>query len=245
MKNKLNIRRKVLSAAAITAAFFIGISPVGVYAQSNENEEVCECDDTKDDPQDEEHFGPLTPEGNLQLVDDYGSLEAGGKQFITVVTKSGNYFYIIIDRDDKGNEKVHFLNKVDESNLLALMDEEEVKEYEEKIQALEESEVKEETEPEETVEDEGLFKFPSIKKEPEEKSETNTKKMLPTIAVVIVIAGVGDFFLLKKKKGNKPKKKMKDPDADYNEEDYLDSLPKDGDEDDYDVDVDDTDQDNQ
>lgn len=37
-------------------------------------------------------MGPLTPDGNLELVDDYGSLEIGGKQFITVATKSGNYF---------------------------------------------------------------------------------------------------------------------------------------------------------
>ena len=213
--------------------------------QATEPLRTVEYVDEEGNPIDKPEYGPLTPDGNLELVDDYGSLEAGGKQFITVVTKSGHYFYIIIDRDDKGNEKVHFLNKVDESDLLALMDEEEVKEYEEKIQALEESEVTEETEPEELVEEEGLFKFPSIKKEPAEKSETNTKKMLPTIAVVIVIAGVGVFFLLKKKKGNKPKKKMKDPDADYNEEDYLDSLPKDGDVDDYDIDVDDTDQDNQ
>ena len=55
----------------------------------------------------------LTPDGNLSLIDDIGSPTASGKQFITVETKNGNVFYLIIDRDDEGEETVHFLNQVD------------------------------------------------------------------------------------------------------------------------------------
>lgn len=64
----------------------------------------------------------LTPDGNLSLIDDIGSATQTGKQFITVETKTGNVFYLIIDRDDEGEETVHFLNQVDEADLLALME---------------------------------------------------------------------------------------------------------------------------
>ena len=64
----------------------------------------------------------LTPDGNLTLIDDYGSASGTGKQFITLETKAGNVFYLIIDRDDKGEETVHFLNQVDEADLEALME---------------------------------------------------------------------------------------------------------------------------
>ena len=67
----------------------------------------------------------LTPDGNLTLIDDIGSTTQRGKQFITVETKTGNVFYLIIDRDDEGKETVHFLNQVDEADLMALTGEEE------------------------------------------------------------------------------------------------------------------------
>ena len=62
---------------------------------------------------------PLTPEGNTTLVDDY----YGDKQLITVTTKAGNYFYILIDRANEDKETaVHFLNQVDEADLMALLE---------------------------------------------------------------------------------------------------------------------------
>lgn len=67
----------------------------------------------------------LTPDGNLTLIDDIGTSTKAGKQFITLESKIGNTFYLIIDRDDEGEETVHFLNQVDEADLMALTGEEE------------------------------------------------------------------------------------------------------------------------
>ena len=78
----------------------------------------------------------LTPNGNMSLIDDF--LQMGGyitsgkedeeiksKQFLTVTSKSGNTFYIVIDRDgDK--ENVYLLNLVDEADIMALINDGEI-----------------------------------------------------------------------------------------------------------------------
>ena len=60
----------------------------------------------------------------MTLVDDIQGENAADKQFITVTSKGGHYFYIIIDRADSGENTVHFLNQVDEADLLTLIEEE-------------------------------------------------------------------------------------------------------------------------
>ena len=62
---------------------------------------------------------PLTPDGNLEIVDD---IVHEDKQFITVKSRSGAEFYIVIDRS-RDSDNVYFLNKVDDVDLFALLEE--------------------------------------------------------------------------------------------------------------------------
>ena len=69
----------------------------------------------------------FTNEGNMTLVDNLFA-ENTNKQFITVESKNGQLFYIVIDYDAVQNEEtdsyaVHFLNMVDEADLMALLEE--------------------------------------------------------------------------------------------------------------------------
>ena len=57
----------------------------------------------------------------FRSLDDIGSSIKSGKQFVTMETRGGNVFYLIIDRDDKGEETVHFLNQVDEADLMNIL----------------------------------------------------------------------------------------------------------------------------
>ena len=113
MKNKLKKTMTALCAALILMGGF----SVPAYAQGAAAEPPAE-DATNDSGVivEEKETPPLTPKGNATLVDDYG----GNKQLITVTTKSGNYFYILIDRAAEGEQTVHFLNQVDEADLMAL-----------------------------------------------------------------------------------------------------------------------------
>ena len=80
-------------------------------------------------PEREHAAGEFTPDGNMTLVDDilqsgyFESVEkteeVGNKQFLTVQSKNGNYFYLVIDRSGE-TENVYFLNLVDEADLLEL-----------------------------------------------------------------------------------------------------------------------------
>ena len=114
MKNKGFFKT---AAALLAALVLLGGFSVPAYAGGGED---IPTDDSgvivETEPQ------PLTPDGNLSLIDDIEGEAAEDKQFIIVQSKNGNYFYIIVDRAAEGENTVHFLNQVDEADLMALME---------------------------------------------------------------------------------------------------------------------------
>ena len=165
-----------------------------------------------DEPQ-----GQITPDGNLTLVDDLDYSSRAGLQFMTVTSKDGHVFYIVIDRT-ANSENVYFLNQVDAADLMALMNDEQKEEY------LKEQEAKQQEQQQTTVTPaQQETQAPS---EPEQPAQTEAEKQplnnsMVMIAVfgVIGIGVIAAYYFLK----IKPKKNGSSIDEDrefYDDEEY-------------------------
>ncbi len=62
---------------------------------------------------------PLSVPGNGQLVDDLA--DDGSKQFLTIQTKNGNTFFMVLDRSNN-TENVYMLSMIDENDLAEFLD---------------------------------------------------------------------------------------------------------------------------
>ena len=203
-----------LTCIALSLTFLMGCMATPAFAYSGEETgeeaKAPSIFETEKEPVIvvEQDAGPLTPEGNLTVVDDYQTTFSDGtaQQFITLVSKSGAYFYLIIDRAADGDQTAHFLNMVDEADLLALMDEEDIPEPE--------------PEPEPAPEPE-----PLPEPEPEE-GEDGAAKFVLVLLVLAGIAGGGAYFWLKMQQRKREAEENKpDPDADYREDEEEIVLP--------------------
>ena len=177
----------------------------------------------------DEETGALTPEGNLTLVDDYHTdySDGSGQQFITLVSKSGATFYLVIDRNAKGQQTVHFMNLVDEADLLALMEEEDGDAY----TAEKEAAAQAEQERKQAEED--------AKKAAEEAAASGTEQtggnkvtkyaatFLGVLALVGLAAGGGIYTFMKQKQKKQAEKEALDPDANYTEDKGDFEIPTD------------------
>ena len=167
----------------------------------------------------DEPSGALTPEGNLTLVDDYYTnySDGSGQQFITLVSKSGNTFYLVIDRNAKGQQTVHFMNLVDEADLLALMEEEDADAYTAEKEAATQAEqdrLKAEEEAKKAAEEAA-----SGTEQPKENKITKIASGFLGVVVLIALAAGGGFYVFAKQKQKKQaEKEALDPDAGYTED---------------------------
>ena len=233
MKNKKIIR---LFTAALAVALCATAFAVPAFAGGGEGEpyytETPEASEPVEEPQEETTGGmepegvPLTPEGNATLVDDFYGDFYGDKQLITVTTKAGNYFYVLIDRANEDAETaVHFLNQVDEADLLALMEDGEAQEAPavctctEKCQAgavntsCEVCAVN-------MAECAGAEPEPELEPEPEEE-KSGGMGALALVLVLVVLGGGGAFAYIKFIKPKQAAKASADPDDyDFEDEEY-------------------------
>ena len=167
----------------------------------------------------DETSGALTPEGNLTLVDDYHTdySDGSGQQFITLVSKSGSTFYLVIDRNAKGQQTVHFMNLVDEADLLALMEEEDADAYTAEKEAATQAEqdrLKAEEEAKKAAEEAA-----SGTEQPKENKITKIASGFLGVVVLIALAAGGGFYVFAKQKQKKQaEKEALDPDAGYTED---------------------------
>ena len=215
-----------LCAGMAAPAFAYGGEPVEeveqpVLTAATEEEEAVTVTD--------EETGALTPEGNLTLVDDYHTSysDGSGQQFITLVSKSGNTFYLVIDRNDKGENTVHFMNLVDEADLLSLMEDEDADAY----TAEKEAAAQAEQERKQTEED--------AKKAAEEAAASGSEQtggnkvtkyaatFLGVLALVGLVAGGGIYTFMKQKQKKQAEKEALDPDANYTEDKGDFEIPTD------------------
>ena len=166
----------------------------------------------------DEETGALTPEGNLTLVDDYHTnySDGSGQQFITMVSKSGATFYLVIDRNAKGQQTVHFMNLVDEADLLALMEEEQADAYTAEKEAAAQAEqdrLKAEEEAKKAAEEAANTEPPK-----ENKVTKYAGAFLGVVVLIALAAGGGFYFYRQQMQKKKAEKEALDPDADYTED---------------------------
>lgn len=144
----------VLAAAGIAFAY---AEPAVAFSSENTQQEKEQEAETagplKEEAPDETESAPFSMPGNGKLVDDAED-DGTTKQFLSVQTKNGNTFYIVVDRS--GNtENVYMLSLVDENDLAEFIeaDSEEEADAEESVRPVLDLETSADTEAEDGQEE--------------------------------------------------------------------------------------------
>ena len=183
-------------------------------SETNANEDKTVSDETSS-----------LPEGNGALLEDVSD-DVVNRQFLSIQSKNGNTFYIVIDKDSKGKQNVYFMNLVDEYDLMAFAEK-----FPEEVQ----SELKDGAESSaETDKDGNAVKSDENQTEKDTKTKSGGGNPMLIIILVLAAGGGGAFYyfkVVKPKKGAKAPKQVdySDEDEDY-EEDTVNEDASDEDE---------------
>lgn len=200
MKNKIIMR---ITTALFAALILMGGFSIPAYA--NGDGDATNDSNVKTEEKKEEKK-PLTPDGNMSLIDNVKGDAAKDKEFIIVKSRGGNYFYIVIDHAAQGENTVHFLNQVDEKDLLSIIDE--------KSSLTAKPELPKQEQPKQETE----------KPKPEEKPEKKNPAGMIAISLILILGLAGGAFYYFK--FLKPKQNVKGTtDLDeFDFEDYEDDF---------------------
>ena len=128
-------------------------------------------------------------------------------------------FYLVIDRNAKGQQTVHFMNLVDEADLLALMEEEDADAYTAEKEAAAQAEQEQAEQAEEEAKKAAEEAAASGEEQPKENKVTKIASGFLGVVVLIALAAGGIFYAFTKQKQKKQaEKEALDPDANYTED---------------------------
>jgi len=236
-KNSRKINRYISSAAFLCGTFLMTAGEVSAeetmppdvtvvsrettvlydsHPETTENPSVTDTASADDAVNDEVENAdgdnePKIPSGNGVLVEE-GFDETVNRQFLTIQSKNGNTFYIIVDKDSKDRENVYFLNTVDEYDLLA---------FAEDFPEGADIEFPADTENGAESDNQTVPDEPSEK--PVSKPVASTNSNLLIFIVILALIGGAAFYFFKVKGISKPAQKPGlDDDFDYDDEENED-----------------------
>ena len=112
---KKKIKRRLALAAAVLGILSAWGVPAAAYTDETVQEEApAETEAPIPETEAETEATPFSIPGNGQILDD--KQNDGTKQFVTVQTKSGSTFFLVLDRSSN-TENAYMLSMIDENDL--------------------------------------------------------------------------------------------------------------------------------
>jgi len=188
---------------------------------------VTELPEVEETPENTNNAGVIEtpvsrPNGGGTLIENVNDSQVN-RQFLTVQSRGGNIFYIVIDNDGK-NENVYFLNAVDDFDLLSFSENfpagvveayEELKEEAARLEA--ERIILENQDEDEGV---GTPRTPANNSDSENEPASNTQAIIGCVVGVGLLGTIVYFKVIKpKRNGGGRSNKNNDYDMDEQEED--------------------------